>query len=76
MGCPAITEGGDRRTTQLRTVTLRFASALALVFAQGCAKKQETTTETGTGTGMEQTTPPMTDTTGMSAPADTMGMTH
>jgi hypothetical protein len=61
---------------KLLTVTLMFVFAMALVFALGCAKKEQTSTETGTGTtGMEQTTPPMTDTTGMGAP-DTMGMTH
>ena len=59
---------------KLLTVTLMFVFAMALVFALGCSKKQETTTETGT-TGMEQTTPPMTDTMGM-MPADTTGMTH
>ena len=61
--------------TKLLTVTLMFVFAMALVFALGCSKKQETT-NTETGTGMEQTTPPMTDTTGMAAPADTTGMTH
>ena len=60
---------------KLLTVTLMFVFALALVFALGCAKKEQTSTETGTGTtGMEQTTPPMTDT--MVVPTDTTGMTH
>jgi len=64
-------KGGDRRMKKLLTVTLMFVFALALVLALGCSKKQETST-TETGSGMEQTTPPM-DTTGM---ADTTGTTH
>jgi hypothetical protein len=59
---------------KLLTVTLMFVFAMALVFALGCSKKTEQT-NSETGTGMEQTTPPM-DTTGMAPPADTTGMTH
>jgi hypothetical protein len=60
---------------KLLTLTLVFVFALALVFALGCAKKQEEQ-PAGTESGMEQTTPPaggMADSTAPAAPDTSMG---
>lgn len=64
---------------KLLTITLVFVFTLALVFALGCAKKEEpASTEGGMDQSMEQSTPAAgTDTTGgMMAPDTAMGGGH
>jgi len=59
---------------KLLTVTLVFVFALALVFALGCNKKEETATEGTMDQSMEQSTPPaITDSI---AASDTIGTGH